>query len=92
MRCTLQRARLFSHCEIHKPRSTRHNHTMIIDHAFMRTWGQACDGGAMTTFQAVMFGIMLALTPSLVALAFFLYREWLLTRDEEGAGRLELHK
>jgi hypothetical protein len=46
----------------------------------------------MSTFQAVMFGIMLALTPSLVALAFFLYREWLLTRDEEGSGRLELHK
>jgi hypothetical protein len=46
----------------------------------------------MTTFQAVMFGIMLALTPSMIALAFFLYREWLLTRDEEGAGRLELHK
>jgi hypothetical protein len=30
----------------------------------------------MTTFQAIMFGMMLALTPSLVALAVFLYREW----------------
>jgi hypothetical protein len=36
----------------------------------------------MTTFHAVMFGIALALTPSLVTLAFFLYRDWILTRDE----------
>ena len=44
----------------------------------------------MTTFQAIMFGVMLALTPSLVALAVFLYREWIVTRNE-CAGRLELH-
>ena len=31
---------------------------------------------------AVMFGVALALTPSLVTLAFFLYRDWMLTRDE----------
>jgi hypothetical protein len=29
----------------------------------------------MTTIQAVFFGMMLALTPSLVLLAFFLWRE-----------------
>ena len=37
-----------------------------------------------------MLGVMLALTPSLVALAVFLYREWIVTRDE-CAGRLEFH-
>jgi hypothetical protein len=36
----------------------------------------------MMTFKAVMFGIMLALTPSLVALALFLYREWIMSRNE----------
>jgi hypothetical protein len=40
----------------------------------------------MTTFQAIMFGVMLALTPSLVALAFFLWREWMIARNED-AGR-----
>jgi hypothetical protein len=44
----------------------------------------------MTTLQAIMFGISLALTPSLLALAFFLFREWLISRSED-AGRLELH-
>jgi hypothetical protein len=47
-------------------------------------------GGHMTTLQAIMFGFTLALTPSLLALAFFLYREWLISRSED-AGRLELH-
>ncbi|MFY9955580.1 hypothetical protein [Bradyrhizobium sp.] len=36
----------------------------------------------MATLHAVMFGIALALTPSLVTLAFFLYGDWMLTRDE----------
>lgn len=52
----------------------------------------------MTTLQAIMFGFTLALTPSLLALAFFLYREWLVSRSEEAvrfeledAGRFELH-
>jgi hypothetical protein len=31
---------------------------------------------------AVMFGVALALTPSLVTLAFFLYGDWMLTRDK----------
>jgi hypothetical protein len=45
-------------------------------------------GRTMTTLQAVMFGIMLALTPSLVTLAFFLYRDGVMTRNE-GAIRPE---
>jgi hypothetical protein len=32
-------------------------------------------GAQMTTIQAVFFGVMLALTPSLVLLAFLLWRE-----------------
>jgi hypothetical protein len=47
-------------------------------------------GGLMATIHAVMFGIALALTPSLVTLAFFLYRDWILTRDEY-PKRLEPH-
>lgn len=42
----------------------------------------------LTALQAVMFGIMLALTPSLVTLAFFLYRDGVMTRNE-GAIRPE---
>lgn len=38
--------------------------------------------GAMATLHAVMFGVALALTPSLVTLAFFLYGDWMLTRDK----------
>jgi hypothetical protein len=36
----------------------------------------------MATLHAVMFGVALALTPSLVTLAFFLYGDWMLTRDK----------
>jgi hypothetical protein len=32
-------------------------------------------GAPMTTIQAIFFGVMLALTPSLVLLAFLLWRE-----------------
>src|SRR6266849_6057258 len=35
----------------------------------------------MTTIQAVFFGVMLALTPSLVLLAFFLWREGIGVRE-----------
>jgi hypothetical protein len=35
-----------------------------------------------------MFGIMLALTPSMMTLAFLLYRDWIITRNED-ADRLE---
>jgi hypothetical protein len=37
----------------------------------------------VATLHAVMFGIALALTPSLLTLAFFLYRDWMLIRDEQ---------
>jgi hypothetical protein len=45
----------------------------------------------MTTMRAVMFGVSLALTPSLLVLAFLLYREWLFSRNED-QGRLEFHE
>jgi hypothetical protein len=35
----------------------------------------------MTTIQAVLFGVMLALTPSLVLLAFLLWREGIGVRE-----------
>ena len=46
----------------------------------------------MTTIQATMFGMMLALTPSLILLAFLIWREriGLVERDTEGVGSLKL--
>ena len=42
----------------------------------------------MTTIQAVVFGIMLALTPSIVVLAFLLWREGIgIAEDEEARSR-----
>jgi hypothetical protein len=43
----------------------------------------------MTTIQAVMLGVMLALTPSLVLLAFLIWREGigLVEHDREGVPR-----
>jgi hypothetical protein len=42
----------------------------------------------MTTIQAVFFGIMLALTPSIVLLAFLLWREGVgIAEDEEARSR-----
>jgi len=38
-------------------------------------------GAPMTTIQAVLFGVMLALTPSLVLLAFLLWREGIGVRE-----------
>jgi hypothetical protein len=38
-------------------------------------------GAPMTTIQAVFFGVMLALTPSLVLLAFLLWREGIGVRE-----------
>jgi hypothetical protein len=35
----------------------------------------------MTTIQAVFFGVMLVLTPSVVLLAFLLWREWIGFRE-----------
>jgi hypothetical protein len=42
----------------------------------------------VTTIQAVGFGIMLALTPSIVVLAFLLWREGIgIAEDEEARSR-----
>jgi hypothetical protein len=42
----------------------------------------------VTTIQAVVFGIMLALTPSVVVLAFLLWREGIgIAEDEEARSR-----
>lgn len=38
----------------------------------------------MTTIQAVMLGVMLALTPSLVLLAFLVWREGIGVIEEDG--------
>jgi len=45
-------------------------------------------GAPMTTIQAVFFGIMLALTPSIVVLAFLLWREGIgIAEDDEARSR-----
>ena len=45
-------------------------------------------GASMTTIQAVFFGIMLALTPSIVVLAFLLWREGIgIAEDKEARSR-----
>jgi hypothetical protein len=42
----------------------------------------------MTTIQAVFFGIMLALTPGIVVLAFLLWREGIgIAKDQEARSR-----
>ena len=58
----------------------------------MHAEGASCDsqsaGAPMTTIQAVFFGIMLALTPSIVVLAFLLWREGIgIAKDEEARSR-----
>jgi hypothetical protein len=46
----------------------------------------------MTTFQAVMLGVMLTLTPSLVLLAFLIWREGIgLAGQERDGGTRSLH-
>ena len=54
-----------------------------------RADSQSRTGGApMSTIQAVFFGIMLALTPSIVLLAFLLWREGVgIAQDEEARSR-----
>jgi hypothetical protein len=44
-------------------------------------------GTPMTTFQAVMLGVMLTLTPSLVLLAFLIWREGIGLAGQERDGR-----
>ena len=49
---------------------------------------QTRGGAPMSTIQAVFFGIMLALTPSIVLLAFLLWREGVgIAEDEEARSR-----
>jgi hypothetical protein len=51
-----------------------------------KAWGEA----PMTTIQAVFLGIMLALTPSLVLLAFLIWREGIGLRSESDAERFRI--
>jgi hypothetical protein len=49
---------------------------------------RVCRGAPMTTIHAVFFGIMLALTPSIIVLAFLLWREGIgIARDDEARSR-----
>jgi hypothetical protein len=41
-------------------------------------------GDAMTTFQAVMLGVMLALTPSLAVLALLIWRDGIGLAEKDG--------
>jgi hypothetical protein len=45
----------------------------------------------MTTIQAVFFGITLAMTPSIIALAFLLWREGVGVREDEAARSRDLY-
>jgi hypothetical protein len=45
----------------------------------------------MTTIQAVVFGIMLALTPSIVVLAFLLWREGIGIAEDEDVRSRDLY-
>ena len=46
----------------------------------------------MTTIQAVVFGVMLALTPSMLVLAFLLWREGIGLADDGSNGEAYLHR
>jgi hypothetical protein len=68
----------------------RHNRTNLGAHGLVSgaSWGATRSqrvGTLMTTFQAVMLGVMLALTPSLAVLAFLIWREGigLVEKDSE---------
>jgi hypothetical protein len=49
-------------------------------------------GPLMTTIQAVIFGVMLALTPSMLVLAFLLWREGIGLGDNKPNGETYLHR
>jgi hypothetical protein len=49
-------------------------------------------GTPMTTIQAVVFGVMLALTPSMLVLAFLLWREGIGLADDGSNGEAYLHR
>jgi hypothetical protein len=46
----------------------------------------------MTTIQAVFFGVMLALTPSVLLLAFLLWREGIGHADDRPNGETYFHR
>jgi hypothetical protein len=46
----------------------------------------------MTTIQAVLFGVMLALTPSLLVLAFLLWREGIGLAGDKPNGETYFHR
>jgi hypothetical protein len=46
----------------------------------------------MTTIQAVFFGVMLALTPSMLVLAFLLWREGIGLADDRSNGETYFHR
>jgi uncharacterized membrane protein len=46
----------------------------------------------MTTIQAVVFGVMLALTPSMLVLAFLLWREGIGLADDGSNGEACFHR
>jgi hypothetical protein len=46
----------------------------------------------MTTIQAVVFGVMLALTPSMLVLAFLLWREGIGLADDGPNGEAYFHR
>jgi hypothetical protein len=48
-------------------------------------------GAPMTTIQAVFLGIMLAMTPSIVVLAFLLWREGIGIAEDEAARSRDLY-
>ena len=49
-------------------------------------------GTPMTTIQAVVFGVMLALTPSMLVLAFLLWREGIGFADDGSNGEAYFHR
>jgi hypothetical protein len=49
-------------------------------------------GTPMTTIQAVVFGVMLALTPSMLVLAFLLWREGIGLADDNSNGEAYFHR
>ena len=49
-------------------------------------------GTPMTTIQAVVFGVMLALTPSMLVLAFLLWREGIGLADDGSNGEAYFHR
>jgi hypothetical protein len=49
-------------------------------------------GPLMTTIQAVCLGVMLALTPSMLVLAFLLWREGIGLADDRPNGETYFHR